>query len=340
MKKLLAAFLIFAVLVTAQTQVFYSAPTLPLIGMPPARALAHGASVPVSCTAGQTYILDTTGVIYNCGPGLTFVAAGGSGTVTVVGAGTLTANKCVTGGGSQTIQTPSSNCSVDSSGNLVATSVSAGASPPACVAGTAGDVCLNEGTAPTGLAGAGQIYPKTDHFLYVNLNNGGEDKICTLAAGCGGSSAFSYYNPPQNAVPLTASEAVLTGNSVSLPALAAGKCYLINTRDLWSATAAGNEILYLDSTALYTKSGGGLSGLYWSHSFLLCNNSGVTNAQTFQSVAPTTYTIGAGGNPVNDTFQVASTQAFDFTMPHTLELRATGVVAQTVTPLYFQVVLQ
>jgi hypothetical protein len=47
----------------------------------------------------------------------------GTGTVTVVGAGSLTSTNCVTGGGSQTIQTPSANCTVDSSGNLVANSL-------------------------------------------------------------------------------------------------------------------------------------------------------------------------------------------------------------------------
>jgi len=43
---------------------------------------------------------------------------GGSGTVTVVGAGNLISTACVTGGGSQALQTPNANCTIDSSGNI------------------------------------------------------------------------------------------------------------------------------------------------------------------------------------------------------------------------------
>lgn len=48
----------------------------------------------------------------------TWAAPAGTGTVTVVGAGTLTSTACVTGGGSQTIQTPSATCTIDSLGNI------------------------------------------------------------------------------------------------------------------------------------------------------------------------------------------------------------------------------
>jgi hypothetical protein len=45
-------------------------------------------------------------------------AAGGSGTVTVVSSGNLTSTALVTGGGTQTLQTPSATSTLDSSGNL------------------------------------------------------------------------------------------------------------------------------------------------------------------------------------------------------------------------------
>jgi len=45
-------------------------------------------------------------------------AGGGSGTVTVVGAGSLTSTALVTGGGTTTLQTPSATTTLDSSGNL------------------------------------------------------------------------------------------------------------------------------------------------------------------------------------------------------------------------------
>ena len=47
----------------------------------------------------------------------TWAAPSGSGTVTVVGAGSLTSTAFTTGGGSQTIQTPSATSTLDSSGN-------------------------------------------------------------------------------------------------------------------------------------------------------------------------------------------------------------------------------
>lgn len=106
----------------------------------------------------------------------------GAGTVTVVGSGSLGSTQCVTGGGTTTLQTPSANCTVDSSGNLVANSVSTGTAPPTCTAGTAGLICLKEGTAGTGEASAALLYSKTDHLLYANLNNGGEVQVPTATS--------------------------------------------------------------------------------------------------------------------------------------------------------------
>lgn len=74
-------------------------------------------------------------------------------------------------------------------GALTADSISIGTMPPTCTEGTAGLICLTEGTAGTGESGVALIYSKTDHKLYTNLNNGGEDEICTVAGGaCGGAS--------------------------------------------------------------------------------------------------------------------------------------------------------
>ncbi len=47
-----------------------------------------------------------------------YVSGNNAGTVTVVGAGTLTSTAIVTGGGSQTIQTPNSSATLNSSGNM------------------------------------------------------------------------------------------------------------------------------------------------------------------------------------------------------------------------------
>ena len=63
----------------------------------------------------------------------TWVAPGGSGTVTVVSSGNLTSTALVTGGGSQALQTPSATSTLDVSGNL---SVAAGGSLGSADTGT------------------------------------------------------------------------------------------------------------------------------------------------------------------------------------------------------------
>ena len=69
----------------------------------------------------------------------------GTGTVTVVGAGSLTSTALVTGGGTQTVQTPSATTTLDSSGNFV--------TPGAITTGSGGSVAgylqMGQGTAPS-----------------------------------------------------------------------------------------------------------------------------------------------------------------------------------------------
>lgn len=120
------------------------------------------------CTASNTWTAISSG--------------GGSGTVSVVSSGSLTSTALVTGGGTTTLQTPASSATLDSSGNLVVNSISTGSSAPTCTAGTAGLLCLKEGTAGTGEASAALLYSKTDHLLYANLNNGGEVQVPTATS--------------------------------------------------------------------------------------------------------------------------------------------------------------
>jgi hypothetical protein len=116
------------------------------------------------------------------------VSISAAGTVTVVGGGSLTSTALVTGGGSQTLQTPAATATMDTSGNIStpgtvsAAGVSVGTSPPTCTAGTAGVWCGKEGTAPTGEAGVGELYWKTDHLLYANPNNAGEVQVPTASS--------------------------------------------------------------------------------------------------------------------------------------------------------------
>jgi hypothetical protein len=110
---------------------------------------------------------------------------GGTGTVSVVSAGTLTNGACVTGGGAQTIQTPSPNCTVDASGNLVANSLTSGSgTAPALPSGTAS--CMFLGTTnytgwciPTVLSQQLALIfpnavPTANQFLLMGATSGGE----------------------------------------------------------------------------------------------------------------------------------------------------------------------
>ena len=103
------------------------------------------------------------------------VPSAGSGTVTVVGGGNLTSTDCVTGGGSQTLQTPSANCTVDAAGNIKANSISVGATPPAITPGTGGGIVSGEGTDPSvGFPAAavdGCIADSTAHGYVCSFNN-------------------------------------------------------------------------------------------------------------------------------------------------------------------------
>lgn len=88
--------------------------------------------------SGSNYKLGTAGAA--CGTG---------GTVTVVSAGSLTSTALTTGGGSQTIQTPCANCTLDSSGNMLTPgTISSGAG--GSVGGAMG---LGQGTATTAASG-------------------------------------------------------------------------------------------------------------------------------------------------------------------------------------------
>jgi hypothetical protein len=94
---------------------------------------------------------------FNCGTGITCTLSNGivtatatggsgSGTVTVVGAGVLINGACVTGGGLQTVQTPSALCTLDSSGNVNVTKLTTGAG-----GGTTGAITLTGAASGNGV---------------------------------------------------------------------------------------------------------------------------------------------------------------------------------------------
>lgn len=77
-----------------------------------------------------------------------------------------------------------SQFNVDKTGTItILGALSAGTSPPACTTGSAGALCLNEGTAPTAVASVGQIYcDSTLHDCAVQANGGGAKLIESVAA--------------------------------------------------------------------------------------------------------------------------------------------------------------
>lgn len=122
-----------------------------------ARGLAHGTVVPTTCSPGQIFFkTDATAGqnIYECAATNTYTQQLNSGGSPITGA---TTNAIVTAASATTLQTPSSGATVDSSGNLKATTLSSGGSTDASCDGTAGCVILQQGTQPSGLSAANGI---------------------------------------------------------------------------------------------------------------------------------------------------------------------------------------
>jgi hypothetical protein len=87
------------------------------------------AQLPVATTS-TLGVVEADGTTIHISGGVISAVSGGAGTVAVVGAGNLAATLCTTGGGSQTIQTPSANCTVDASGNIIGLSFNSGGPSP------------------------------------------------------------------------------------------------------------------------------------------------------------------------------------------------------------------
>ncbi len=110
------------------------------------------AGVPASITGTASNCILVNGTSTPCG---------GTGSVTVVGAGNLNSGQIVTGGSLQTAQTPSALATLDSSGNMAVNTISVGGATNGCD-GTGGCAQFGQGTAPSGTtANTIKIYAPT-----------------------------------------------------------------------------------------------------------------------------------------------------------------------------------
>lgn len=173
-----------AVSLPQASSAFFPAPcSLQVVNLGAGTVTFTGVTSTINLSATLPFTSKAGGIITSDGANYAAVTGsggGGSGTVTVVGSGNLTSTACMTGGGSQTAQTPSALCAVDSSGNIQAvlgtfsSGIASGTSPPALTAGTGGAQILTEGTAPSvgPASGVDVCYAdSTQHGILCSTNN-------------------------------------------------------------------------------------------------------------------------------------------------------------------------
>jgi hypothetical protein len=134
-------------------------------------------------------------------------AVGTGGTVTVVGAGSLTSTALVTGGGSQTIQTPNTSATMDSSGNI---------STPGEVTGAS---FAGSGTTPA----AASLAAGTGNIPALPANSAG------LAAPASGGTAYLFKLPATITAGILHAAAPATGDNVNESALTSSAVNLANS---------------------------------------------------------------------------------------------------------------
>lgn len=208
---------------------------------------------------------------------------GGTGTVTVVGAGNLTSSQIVTGGGSQTLQTASSSATVDASGNLTALTVTSGGATP----NTSGLFVANGKTSGIVAIGAADVFATTityvlptttgttvNQFLSDTGNTtcptdaAGSPTICrqlawtAVAGGGGGSSSLEVMANSIRVSSPTATLSVLGNAAITVTSsLVSGTTAQITfSANVSSLTAQGNAFNG-NSQLVQTNSSGQLPAL-------------------------------------------------------------------------------
>lgn len=177
---------------------------------------------------------------------------GGSGTVT---GGPFTSTKCVTGAGGQAIQTPSSNCSVDSSGNLAASSGSFGGATPT----GSGVIVLNGFTsggfvlqAPD-VAGTAVVYTSPTAFLASGALVVGSGTVTCPQPPTGASLPATCYALSFASVP----RAIASGTSaLGTSSISANSCATVVTTAA-TGTATTDSIVWTPNADISAVTGYG-----------------------------------------------------------------------------------
>lgn len=183
----------------------------------------------------------------------TWATPGGSGTVTVVGAGSLTSTALVTGGGAQALQTPAATATMDSSGNISTpgTITAAGLT----ISGTAGADDYTQIAAPASPAASHlAAWADSTDARFHDKNPAGTIGTTVVANSCGAGNHVSAVSvagvvsctADSGGAPTTATYITQTADGTlsaeqALGSLATGILKNTTTTGVLSIAAAGTD---------------------------------------------------------------------------------------------------
>ena len=156
----------------------------------------HATTLPTTCGIGDSFMDTdaTTGQrFYLCESANTWTlqgdgAGGGAGTVTVVGAGSLTSTALMTGGGTTTAQTPAATATMDASGNI--------STPGSISTGVGGSAAgfheFGQGTAPSLGTTSVKLYSPTSVTSYGIVLPGSSATGFMLGTNAANVNTVSY----------------------------------------------------------------------------------------------------------------------------------------------------